>query len=81
MFEKLKQLKRIKELQESIQKERFEVEKNGVKTAINGGFVVEEVCLNPELTKEEQERLLKSCLNEAMQKVHLTIAKKFSEMS
>jgi DNA-binding protein YbaB len=80
MFDKLKQLRQIKELQDSIKQEKIEIEKGGVKIVMNGSFEVEEVYLSPELEKAGQERILKECLNEAIKKVQLTIAQKFSGM-
>lgn len=80
MFEKLKQIKKIKDLQDSLGKERAEGEKKGIKVVINGKMEIEEIQLNPELDKAEQERALKDCLNETMKKVQYLAAQKMSQM-
>ncbi len=80
MFEKLKQMKQLKELQDSLKNERAEVEKQGVKIVVNGKMEIEEVQLNSELGKEEQEKIVKDCINEAMKKVQFIAAQKMSQM-
>lgn len=81
MFDQLKQLKKLKELQDSLSQEKVEIEKNGVKVVINGKMEVQEIQLNPELSKEEQENVLKDCINEAMKKIQMIAAQKMSQMS
>ena len=58
MFDKLKQLKQLKELKDSLSQEKAEVEKRGVKIIVNGKMEIEEIHLNPDLNKEEQEEEL-----------------------
>lgn len=76
MFDQLKQLKKIKDMQSALEKERIEVEKEGVKLVINGKLEVEGIILNPELSKDEQERAIKDCFNEAIKKIQMIMAKK-----
>jgi DNA-binding protein YbaB len=76
MFDKLKQLQKIRDLQKSLEREKIEVEKNGVKIVINGTFKIEEINLNPDLTKDEQEKTLEECFNEATVKLQQILAKK-----
>ena len=80
MFDKFKQLKHLKDLQNALQKEKTEVSKEGIKIVVNGKMEIEELELNPNLTKERQENLLKECLNEAMKKVQMNTAQKLSQM-
>jgi len=80
MFDKLKQLKQLKEMQSELAKERIEVEKNGVKAVLNGKMEIEEIILNPELSKEEQERIVRDCVNEAMKKIQTIAAQKMFRM-
>jgi len=81
MFEKLKQLKELKDLQDKLTEEKAEVEKSGIKVVVNGKMEVEEIKLNSELNKEEQEKIIKECLNEAMKKIQIVAAKKMSQMT
>ena len=81
MFEKLKQLKELKALQDKLAEEKVEVEKSGIKVVVNGKMEIEKVQLNPELSKEDQERIVKDCFNEAMREIQMTAAKKMSQMT
>lgn len=78
MFDKFKQLMQLKGLQDSIKKEKFEVEKKGIKVVINGNFNLEEVKIDPSLNQKEQEDLIKDCFNEAIKKAQMAMAQKFS---
>lgn len=78
MFDKLKQLKELKDLQDSLVKEKTEVDKNGIRVVVNGKMEIEEIKLNPELQKEEQEKKLQECINEAMKKMQMAAAQKMS---
>ena len=81
MFDKLKQLQQLKELRDSVAQEKEEVERKGIKVIINGKMEIEEIHLNPDLSKEEQEEVLKECINEAMKKIQMLLASKMSQMS
>ena len=81
MFEKLKQLKQLKDLQNSLQKETIEVENNGVKVVVNGKMEIEEIKFNPNMQIEQQEKITKDCLNQAMKKVQVIAAQKMSKMT
>jgi len=80
MFDKLKQLKELKELKDSLSQEREEVEKQGIKVIINGKIEIEDIQLNPDLSKEEQEKILKECINEAVKKIQMVLFSKMSQM-
>ncbi|MFA5228504.1 MAG: YbaB/EbfC family nucleoid-associated protein [Candidatus Paceibacterota bacterium] len=81
MFDKLKDLKRLKDLESSLGKEIIEKEKNGIKVVINGKTEIISISLNPELTKEEQEKLLKDCINDASREAKMLMARKASEIT
>jgi len=80
MFDQLKQLKQLKEIQDQLKKERVEVEKNGVKAVVNGKMEIEEIVLNPDFGIERQEKAVKDCVNEAVRKVQTNLAQKMSQM-
>ncbi|HNW96455.1 MAG TPA: YbaB/EbfC family nucleoid-associated protein [Candidatus Paceibacterota bacterium] len=80
MFDKFKQLAQMKSLQDEIKNSRVEYEKQGVKVIMRGDFLVEAITLNPELSKEDQERTLKECLNEANHKAQALAAQKLSSL-
>lgn len=75
MFDQLKKLKQLKDLQDSVKQEKEAVEKNGIKVVLNGNFDVEEIKLNRELPIEEQENILKDCLKEAKENIQKRVAK------
>ena len=80
MFEKIKQLAKIKTLQKDIENEEFVSEKEGIRVIIDGSFMVKNIFLNSDLDKDNQQKILKECLNDASKKARLAIAQKFSQM-
>ena len=59
MFDKLKDLKKLKDLESSLGKEILEKERDGVKIVVNGKSEIISISINPELSKERQEQVLK----------------------
>ncbi len=80
MFEKLKQIKQLKNLHDALSQEKVAMENKGVKVVVNGKMEIEEIELNVELNKEDQEKDIKNCVNEAMKKVQMVAAQKMSQM-
>ncbi len=81
MFDKLRQIGKLKQIQSQIQEEKAEVAKGGVRVVVNGKFEIEEIVLNKELNTEEQAEVLKKCLNEAMKEVQMKVAQKLSQLT
>jgi DNA-binding protein YbaB len=80
MFEQLKQLKKLQEIQNTLKNEKLDYEKQGIKITLNGKLEVEDIKLNPTLAIDQQEKLLKEALNEAMKKIQMTVAQKMQQM-
>ncbi len=80
MFDKFKELAKIKNLQKSIKNQEFTSEKEGVKVVIDGSFSIKVLTLNPDLDEEKQANILKECFNEALNKARLAISQEFSQM-
>ena len=59
MFEKLKELNNIRELQNKIKQQKVTVEKNGVIITLNGAFDLLELKLNPDMAADRLEHLVK----------------------
>ena len=78
MFDKLKQINEIRQLQNTIKQERVEVEKQGVRVTMRGDFEIEHLTLNPELDTKTQEKMVMQCINEAKQKIQGILAKSFA---
>jgi len=75
MLEQFKKIQELKKMQDSFKKEKLTFEKQGVSVTINGNFEVEEIRLNPELSAEDQQEILKKCLNEARENIQKKLAK------
>jgi DNA-binding protein YbaB len=80
-FDKLKDIKKLKDLDSELAKERFEIEKEGIKIIINGKSDILEIKLNPELSIEKQERFLIDAINEVSQKSKMAMAQKAAQIS
>lgn len=80
MFDKMKQMKQMRDIQKAMQAERIEAEREGVRVVMDGSFDVQEIKLNPELETDRQEKLIKEVLAEARQKVQKQLAAKFGGM-
>jgi len=80
MFDKLKQLKQLKELKDILEREKREVEKEGIRVVVNGKMEIEEIKLNPQLDTEKQGKVVKDCINEAMQQIKAVAAQKMFQI-
>lgn len=80
MFDKFKQIKQLKDLQDSLKKEVVESENNGVKVVVNGNLQVESVTLNHTLSPADQEEIVKNCINDAFRQVQVIAAQKISKI-
>lgn len=77
MFDKLKQIKELRNLQQEIKKESYEAERQGTRITMTGTFEVQEIRLNPELSPREQEKALAETFNELVRKVQMAMAQRF----
>lgn len=75
MFDKLKQLKQLKELQDSLKKEIIEVEDNRTKVVVNGRMEIESITLDSSLSPDTQSEILKKLINKAFKEVQMIAAK------
>ena len=78
MFDKLKQINQLRQIQAAIKQQRVEVEKQGVRVTMRGDFDVESLTLNPELDTLTQSKVVMQCMNEAKQKIQTILAKNFA---
>ena len=74
-FDQLKKIAELKKLQGDLKKEKVITERNGVVVEMNGGFEIESIKLNPELSIDDQQNALKRCLNDAREDVQKKMAK------
>ena len=80
MFDQLKQLQQLREMKTALEKERKEVEQEGVEVLVNGKMEIERIKLNPELSVERQEELVKACFNQAIKEIQKEVAQKMINM-
>ncbi len=79
MFDKLKEINKLRELRKQLKAERTEIERNGVVVIVNGGMEIEELQLNPDLDLKRQTKAIKNAVNDALRKVQVSSAKKMKE--
>ncbi|HNW55699.1 MAG TPA: YbaB/EbfC family nucleoid-associated protein [bacterium] len=84
MFNKLKQLKDLKDqakvMQTALSGEKITVEKRGVTIEMNGNMEVLSIVISPDLAKEAIAEASKIAINEAIKKTQQVMAKKMQEM-
>ncbi len=78
MFDKLKKLNELRNLQSEIKKQSAEASKDGVRVVIDGGLDIVELTLNPALDIKAQERAVIGAFAEAKTKIQAVIAKNFA---
>ncbi|MDD5527451.1 MAG: YbaB/EbfC family nucleoid-associated protein [Patescibacteria group bacterium] len=84
MFEKLKQLKdlrdKAKTLQNALGAETISADKNGIKITMDGNMNVSAVVLEKEMNKEELEKKLPDAINDVIKKTQRVMAEKMRAM-
>ena len=80
MLDKLKQLNELRNLQKELKKEMVEIEKDGTKVLINGNMEIQNITLNSELDKPDQEKVLVKCINDAVKQMQMKMAKMMQGM-
>ena len=85
MFEKLKQIKDLrdqaKQMQNVLSQETVTLDKNGITLTINGNQEVLNLKLNPELDHERTARLLVDLFNDAIKEIQKRVAMKMRDGS
>ena len=76
MFDNIKKLNELRKMQDEFKREKLTFEDRGVSVTMNGNFEVEEIKLNPELSIEDQQEVVKQCLNKVREDIQKTLAKK-----
>lgn len=84
MFNKLKQYKDLrsqaKTLQNMMSQQSVTVEKNGIRIIINGNFEITSLNILEEKNKENLEKSLTDCFNDATKKIQRVVAEKMQSM-
>jgi DNA-binding protein YbaB len=80
MLDNLKKINELRKIKNSLKNEFSEVEKEGVKVKVDGEMKVKEITISSELTKNKQEELLVSCINDALQKMQMKAMQKMSNL-
>jgi DNA-binding protein YbaB len=84
MFEKLKQLKdlrdKAKHLQSALGAETITADRNGIKITMDGNMNVSAVVLEKEMSKDELEKKLPDAINDAVKRTQRVMAEKMRAM-
>jgi len=81
MFDKLKDLKKLKDLEGALGKETIEKEREGIKVVVNGRAEIVSVSLNADLEKGRQEQILKEIINDVSRDAKMLMARKAAEIT
>jgi len=84
MFNKLKQFKDLrsqaKTLQNALAQESVEYEKSGVKITMNGNMEITKLTINPGISPNNHQGIVKDAVNETIKRAQKVMAKKVQEM-
>lgn len=80
MFDKMKQLKQVYDLQQQLKAKTVTVTFEGVTIKMNGKMEVLEIHLNPELDQRRQERALIEAFRDAMRQMQTIMAAEMKGM-
>jgi DNA-binding protein YbaB len=81
MLDKLKKIKELKDLQNSLAKEKTTVEKDGVSITLNGKLEVEDISISSDIDTDILERIIKDLFNDAIRKIQISMAQKMQGIS
>ena len=80
MFDKFKQMKQLKEFENTLKKQTLSKEKGGITVTLNLKMEILDIKLNPALEIAEQEKKVKECINDAMNEAKMEMAKQAQSM-
>lgn len=78
MFDQLKQMMEMRNLQAQIKKQVVSVEREGVRLSLRGDFEVTELVLSDQLDAKAQSRVVLDLLREAREKIQKDMAQLFA---
>lgn len=78
MFDQLKQMMELRNMQAQIKKQSVRVERQGVVLSLRGDLEITELQLSDELDAKTQSRLVLDLLREAREKIQKDMAQLFS---
>lgn len=81
LFDKIKDIQKLKELDKELAQQTFDGEREGTKVIINGRSEIVSIILNSELAKDRQEQVLKDLINEVSQKAKMAMAQKAAQIT
>jgi len=76
MFDFIKQVQQLKQVQEALKNEKYDLEKDGVRLSMSGQLKIEELKLNANLPIARQQEIVKDLVNEAVDKIQSSLAEK-----
>ena len=79
MFDKIKEMNKLRQLQNAIKKQKITLKNEGIEVIMRGDFEVVSITLNPELETEKQEEILMGLLKQAREKMQARLQKDFAD--
>ena len=79
MFDKLKEMNKLRQLQNAIKKEKVKLQKDGIEVIMRGDFEIVSITLNNEMKPSEQEDILLGLLKEAKEKIQNRLQTNFKD--
>jgi DNA-binding protein YbaB len=80
MFDQLKNIAKLKEMQDQMKKETIQAQQDGVIITINGNFDIIDIKLNPELSIDNQQKAILKAFDKAKQEIQKTMVSKLGGM-
>lgn len=80
MFDQLKNIAKLKEMQDQMKKETVEVEQDGVYITVNGNFDIIDIKLNPNLDINAQQKAILKSFDKAKQEIQKKMVSKLGGM-
>lgn len=79
MFDKIKEMNKLRQLKSAIKKETVKVSQDGIEVKMRGDFAVVDIKLNPDLDIKKQQDVLITVLSEARKKMQSKIQENFAD--
>ena len=79
MFDKMKEMNKLRQLQNAIKKQKVTLKKDGIEVIMRGDFEIVSITLNDEMKPSAQEEILMGLLKEAREKMQTRLQNDFKD--
>ncbi|MDD2807164.1 MAG: YbaB/EbfC family nucleoid-associated protein [Patescibacteria group bacterium] len=81
MFDKLKQLRELKALQDQMRHKKYEVSEGGITVVVNGNLILESLDISSDSSQNISGEAIKQSVNKAIKKAQQGMAQKLQGMN